>query len=85
LVKWWINVSTSPFSGADQRKTGFWTKVTYTYNQHTHNGAAKSAGKVLNARWNRTAPLLSKWCAFMAQAYREKPSGENEENVMLNA
>jgi len=42
LVKSWINVSTNPLTGADQKKSGFWTKVTYIFNQNAPNGAVKN-------------------------------------------
>jgi len=84
LVKSWINARTNPFTKANQKKTGFWTKVAYAHNQHALNGAIKRTGKVFNARWNRAAPLIPKWCACVAQAYREKPSAVNDENIMQN-
>jgi len=33
LVKSWINVSTNALTGADQKKSGFWTKVAQAFNQ----------------------------------------------------
>ena len=85
LVKSWINVSTNPITGADQKLAGFWTKVASIFNQHAPDSASKRTGKVCNARWNRAAPLVSKWCACVGQAYRAKPSGANEDDVMQNA
>jgi len=59
FVKSWINVSTNPITGADKKLAG---KVANIFNQHALDGASKKMGKVC-ARWNRAAPLVSKWCA----------------------
>jgi len=61
----------------DQNKFGFWTKVAQVFNQAAPSGFAKKPPKILNSRWNRAAPLVSKWCGCVAEAYREKPSGAN--------
>jgi len=55
LVKSWTNVSTNPLIGADQKKSGFWTKVTHIYIQHPPSGASKRTSTVCNARWNRSS------------------------------
>jgi len=52
LVKSCINVSTNPLTVADQKKSSFWTKVAYVYNQNAPNGFAKKASKMLNSLWN---------------------------------
>ena len=78
-------MSTNPLVGADQKKTGFWTKIASAYNQHAPDGAAKRGAKVCNARWNRAAPLVSKWTACMGQAYRANPSGANEDDITQKA
>ena len=85
LVKSWINVSTNPITGADQKKSGFWTKVADAFNEARPNGATKKPPKTLNSRWNRGIPLVSKWSGCVAQAYRDKPSGTNEEDIIQNA
>jgi len=82
LVKSWINVSTNLLTGADQKKSDFWTKVTQAFNQAAPTGSAKKPPKALNSHWNRAAPLVSKWCGCVAEAYREKPSGANEDDII---
>jgi len=83
LVKSWINVSTNPLIGADQKKFGFWTKVTQAFNQAAPSGSAKKPPNTLNSRWNRAAPLVSKW-VWVCHG-REKPSGTNKDDVIQNA
>ena len=75
LVKSWINISTNPLTGADSKKFGFWTKVACVFNQTAPNGAAKKPPKTLNSSWNPAAPLVSKWCGCVEEAYLEKPVG----------
>jgi len=57
LVTSWINVSTNPLIGADQKKTGFWTKIASAYNQHAPDGAAKRSAKVCNARVGKISTM----------------------------
>ena len=78
-------MSTNPITEADQKLAGFWTKVANIFNQHAPDGASKRTGKVCNARWNRAASLVSKWCACVGQAYQAKPSGANDDDIMQNA
>ena len=78
-------MSTNPLIGADKKKMGFWTKITSAYNQHAPDGATKRGVKLCNSRWNRAAPLVSKWTACVGQAYRANPSGGNEDDIMQKA
>jgi len=41
--------------------------------------------KTLNCRWTWVAPLVSKWCRCVVEAYRKKSSGANEELILQNA
>ena len=84
MVKSWINESTNPLTGAEQKKSDFWTKVAQTFNQAAPSGSAKKPSKSLNSRWNRAAPLVSKWCGCVEMTYREKPSGANEDDIIQN-
>jgi len=68
--------------GLDQRKSDFWTKIAYVFNQNALHGSQKKPSKVLNSHWNRSAALVSKWCACVTEAHREKPSGLNEEIIL---
>jgi len=45
-VKSWINVSTNPITTVDQKMSGFWTKVSFVFNQHAANVVAKKTSKV---------------------------------------
>jgi len=85
LVKLWINVSTNPLTGANQKKSDFCTKVAHAFNQAAPSGAAKKPPTTINSRWNRAAPLVSKWCGCVVEAYQEKPSGANEDDIFQNA
>jgi len=81
----WINVSTDPITGTDQKKSGFWTKVALAFNQAAPTESAKKPAKTLNSRWNRAAPLVSKFTGSVGEAYRDKPSGTNEDDVIQRA
>ena len=74
-----------PLIKANQKKIGFWTKVPYAYNQHASNGAAKRRVKIYNVCWNEAAPLVSKQCVCVAQAYQANPSGMNEDDIIWKA
>jgi len=82
LVESWINVSTNPVIGADHKKSGFWNKVTLTYNRYPPDRAVKRTGKMFNARWNRASSLVSKWCGYVEEAYQTNASGLNEDTIM---
>ena len=49
LVNSWINLSINSIIGANQKKSDFWTKVAYVFNQNATNEAVKKASKVLNS------------------------------------
>ena len=85
MVKSWINVSTDPVTGVDQKKSSFWTKVAFAFNQAALSGSAKKTAKTPNSRWNRAAPLVSNFSGCVGEAYREKPSGTNEDDIIQNA
>jgi len=58
--------------------------VAHAFNQAAPSGAAKKPPNTLNSRWNRAASLMLKWCACVAEAYWEKPSGANEDDIFQN-
>ena len=75
-------MSTDPISGADHKKSGFWNKVALLYNRYAPEGATIRTSKILNARWNRASPLVSKFSSSVSEAYRINPSGANEDMIM---
>jgi len=84
-VKLWINVSTNPITRANQKKSGFRAKVAQAFNQEAPSGSVKKPPKILNSHWNQTAPLVAKWSRCVAEAYRKKSSGANEDDILQNA
>ena len=77
-------MSTNPLTGADKKKSDFWTKVAQAFNQAAPSVFAKKPPKTLNSRHNQAAPLVSKWCWCVTEAYREKPSGTNDDDITQN-
>jgi len=47
LVKLWINVSTNPLTGSDQKKSGFWAMVAQAFNQAAPSGSVRNHQKSL--------------------------------------
>ena len=64
------------------KKSDFWIKVAYVFNQNALNGAVKKPSKMLNSYRNWIALLVYKWCGYVVEAYREKTNGANEQFIL---
>lgn len=82
LIRAWINVGTDAVIGNDQKKSGYWARMTSNFNDHRPRGASPRSWKMLNGRWGRCSPLVSKWAGIMLEVECINQSGWNEVMIL---
>lgn len=87
LISGWLNTSKDSIVGNDQKGGSFWKRIGDYYASSTHvlGGAEPRRPDLCRQRWQKISRAVSRFCGTYAEAYDEKASGMNEEDILQNA
>jgi len=85
LISAWINCSTDPTIGTDQKRSSFWSKIAVYFNEHRPPGSSRCSARTCNGRWLRCCPLVNKWKGILLEIERLNESGSNVVRIIEKA
>ncbi|XP_074337428.1 glutathione S-transferase T3-like [Apium graveolens] len=80
LISAWLNVSTDPMIGTDQKGEIFWERIR-EYCEESIPGLIKRGGIAIKKRWQRINEGAQRYGACYDQAERRVGSGSNLDNI----
>jgi len=85
LVKAWINISTDPIQGTDQKGSKFWDRIWKKYHENKKEDTVERSVHSLSNRWSTIQKFINKFCGYLAQVETKNPSGATEQDkVKMN-
>jgi hypothetical protein len=85
LVKAWINISTDPIQGTDQKGSKFWDRIWKKYHENKKEDTVERSVHSLSNRWSTIQKFTNKFCGYLAQVETKNPSGATEQDkVKMN-
>ena len=81
LISAWLNVSTDPIIGADQKGEAFWDRIRQ-YCEESNPGLIKRGAIAIKKRWQRINEGAQKYGSCYEQAERRVGSGSNLDNII---
>lgn len=85
LIKSWVNISTNPVIGVDEKKSDFRDSVAERFKQYSTPGARPRTVNTMSSRWYRATHDMSVWADCPEEVIQINPSGKKEEDFRKTA